>query len=312
MSRLTLALLWIALPVCALDWVVVVAGLGGSPEYEQRFSQWAAELAEAIKTAQGATDVEVTVLSGGQATAQNFRQLLATQSQRLKPEDRCVVMLIGHGSYDGYEYKFNLRGPDLSAQQLRQLFDQLPCRRQLVVNMTSASGASLAAWQRPGRAVITATRSGHERNAVVFPRFWVAALKDPAADGDKNRVISALEAFRYAQRKTEEFYRSQQRLATEHPLLEDTGQGEGVRDPSPENGRGLLAAEFALVRLEPQRQLVYTPRKRELLAKKEQLEQEIDRLKYQKAAMPEQEYRQKLTALLVELARTQQALEEEP
>ena len=49
--------------------------------------------------------------------------------------------------------------------------------------------------------VITATKTGTEKNATVFARYWVEALRDPAADTDKNETISALEAFRYAERK---------------------------------------------------------------------------------------------------------------
>ena len=97
------------------------------------------------------------------------------------------------------------------------------------MNTTSASGGSIPALKKPGRAVITATKSGTEKNATVFARYWVEALQDPAADVDKNEAISALEAFQYAERKTAEFYTSQKRLATEHPQFEDTGKGEPCR-----------------------------------------------------------------------------------
>ena len=51
------------------------------------------------------------------------------------------------------------------------------------------------------------------------------------------------------------------------------------------------------------------PAKRELLGKKEELEQKIDALKYGKAAMSDEDYKQQLTAALVELARVQQELD---
>jgi 3-phenylpropionate/cinnamic acid dioxygenase small subunit len=51
------------------------------------------------------------------------------------------------------------------------------------------------------------------------------------------------------------------------------------------------------------------PAKRKLLAKREELERQIDRLKYQKAAIPTDEYRKRLMVLLIELARTQEDLE---
>ena len=114
----------------------------------------------------------------------------------------------------------------MSAAELAALCNRIAAKRQLIVNTTSASGGSMAAFQRPGRAVIAATKSGTEKNATVFARYWVEALQDPAADVDKNESISALEAFQYADRKTAEFYASQKRLATEHAVFEDTGKGE--------------------------------------------------------------------------------------
>ena len=46
-----------------------------------------------------------------------------------------------------------------------------------------------------------------------------------------------------------------------------------------------------------------------LLAKKEQLEQAIDQLKYEKAGMDAGNYRKRLTLLLLDLAKTQEALD---
>ena len=116
-------------------------------------------------------------------------------------------MLIGHGSFDGYEYKINLPGPDLTASELATLLDRIPASRQLVVDMTSASGGAIEFLRKPNRVVITATKSGTEKNATVFARYWVEALNDPAADSDKNDVVSALEAFRFADKKTGGFLR---------------------------------------------------------------------------------------------------------
>lgn len=286
---------------------VTIAGLGGEPDYEQRFSGWAKELDHSLK--EGGADVKVYTLSGPDATRAKLQQVLrevATQGSR---NDVFVLMMIGHGTYDGYEYKINLPGEDVTDTELAALLDRIPASRQLVANMTSASGGSIASLQKEKRAVITATKSGTERNAVVFARYWVAALQDASADTDKNEVITALEAFKYADRKTTEFYTTQKRLATEHPVLEDTGSGEGVRDPSPGNGHGLLAAQFALLRIGSAQLASQKPEKKDLLTKKEQLEQEIDKLKYEKAAIPLNEYRTRLTELLVQLAKTQEELE---
>ena len=291
----------------ATTFYVTVAGLGSEPEYEQRFSSQAQEIDKLIRA--GGADIKVTTLFGPQATKAQLQGALGQIARDAKPADAFVLMLIGHGTFDGFDYKINLPGPDLSGVEIAALLDRIPATRQLVVNMTSASGGSRAALEKPNRVVITATKSGSEKNATVFARYWVEALRDPAADTDKNESVSALEAFTYAEQKTAQFYDTQKRLATEHPTLEDTGKGEGARKPSPENGEGLLASRFTLLHIGSTQIAANTPEKKALLAKREELEQAIDKLKYEKAAMPADQYKQQLQALLLELAKTQAELD---
>jgi hypothetical protein len=137
----------------------------------------------------------------------------------------------------------------------------------------------------------------------------VDALRDGSADVDKNEAISALEAFRFADRKTAEFYTSQKRLATEHAVIEDTGKKEAVRATSTENGEGSLAASFVLLRIGAAQKAANDPAKRALLDKKEELERKIDLLKYQKAAMPAEDYKKQLSDALLQLARVQEDLD---
>lgn len=286
---------------------VTVAGLGGEPEYEQRFASQAQEIDRLIHA--GNPDAKIQTLYGPQATKAQVQSVLAGVAKEAKPGDALVLMLIGHGSYDGVDYKINLPGPDLSAIELATLLDHIPASRQLVVNMTSASGGSRATLEKPNRAVITATKSGSEKNATIFARYWVEALRDPAADTDKNETVSALEAFIYAEQKTSQFYETQKRLATEHPTLEDTGQSDGTRKPSPENGEGRVASQIAMLHIGATQAAANTPEKKALLAHREDLEQQIDTLKYQKAATPPDEYKKQLAALLLELAKTQAELD---
>lgn len=285
---------------------VTIAGLGGEADYELRFKNQAGEIDKLLRTD---PEAKVTTLIGTVATKSAVTKTLAQVAQEAKPDDAFVLMLIGHGTYDGTDYKLNLPGPDITASELAGLLDRIPAKRQLVVNMTSASGASISQLQRADRVVISATRSGNEKNATVFARYWVEALRDPAADADKNESVSALEAFRFADQKTVAYYETQKRLATEHALLEDTGQGEGVRAPSPENGKGQGAARFALLRIGEQQKAAQSPEKLTLLKKKEELETSIDKLKYRKAAMPADEYKKSMQALLLELARLQEEID---
>ena len=166
------------------------------------------------------------------------------------------------------------------------------------MNATSASGGSVHALLGANRTVITATKAGTEKNATVFARYWIEALRDAAADTDKNEVITALEAFKFAEAKTKQFYETNKRLATEHPML----NGGDANGP-------LTAGRFAVLRIGTIQKAAADPAKQALLAKREQLEAAIDRLKFQKAAMPTDEYKRQLQALLLDLARTQEEID---
>ncbi|GIU76390.1 MAG: hypothetical protein KatS3mg004_3477 [Bryobacteraceae bacterium] len=276
-------LLPLCLHVLAAERMLVVAGLGGEAEYEQRFQTLARE---AAKLAGG------EALTGPQVSRAALKDGIARLGAGLGQEDTCTLVLIGHGTWDGEQYRFNVPGPDVTGEDLRGWLDPLACR-QVVVLATSAGGAALKLLSGPRRAVFSATRSGNEKNAVVFPRYWVESLRDPAADSDKNEAVSALEAFRYAAQKTAAFFEMQKRLATEHAAMEDPG---GV-------------ARATLARFGAAQAALASPQKRVLLAQREKLEIEIEKLKREKAALPPEDYRKRLQALLVALANLQEEIE---
>jgi hypothetical protein len=271
---------------------LTVAGLGGEPDYEQRFQMLATDTDKLLRESPG-SDKTVETLKGAEATRVKLEAALGKIAAQARPTDAFVLTMIGHGTFDGVEYKFNLPGPDISAPELAVLLNRIPASRQLVVNMTSASGGSVDALKKDGRVVIAATKSGTEKNATVFARFWVEALRDPAADTDKNQTITALEAFKYAQTKTAAFFADQKHLATEHAQLADEAR----------------AAAFVLVRFGSAAAEVTDPAKRALVATKEEIENKIDALKYQKDLMDPEDYRRQLYALLLQLSHIQEEIE---
>ena len=105
-------LLFSALPVRGATYYLTVAGLGGEPEYDQQFTGLAKDLDKLFKTSGG--DAHVYTLTGKNASRARLTETLGLISSQAKPEDDFVLILIGHGSYDGVEYKFNLVGPDVS------------------------------------------------------------------------------------------------------------------------------------------------------------------------------------------------------
>ena len=308
--RCLVLLLLGALAAPAATFYVTISGLGGEPDYDQRFKMWAQDIDSSLKKA-GTPDPEILTLIA--PTREQIRSHFASLASAVKATDNLVVVLIGHGTFDGVDYKFNLPGPDLTGAELATLLDRVPTARQLVVVTTSCSGGSIEFLRKPNRIVIAATKAGTEKNATIFARYWAEALRDPSADVDKNESVSALEAFRFAQRKTKEFFDTQKRLATEHSVLEDTGKGMGVpataNGPDPETGEGKLAASFAVVRLGANAAAAKDPAKKALLDQKEGIEEAIDELKYEKAGMAADDYKKQLTRLMLELARIQEAID---
>jgi hypothetical protein len=294
-----------AISARADSYFVTVAGLGGEPEFESRFEDWAKSLDTIYRADPSA---KVDTLSGAQATKVNVEAKLRALATT-KPDDQVVVTLIGHGTFDDREYKLALPGPDLSATELGQLLDKIPAR-QLVVDMTTSSGGAIPILQKPKRVVIAATKAGTEKSSVaIFPRYWIEALRDPAADADKNDSITALEAFRYAQAKVEKFFTTENRLATEHAVIEDAGKGDGVKDPSADNGEGLAAARFILVHLGASAAVAKDPAKQQLVKHLEDLDAKLDELKYEKASIDPADYRRQLQTLMIDRAQTQAELD---
>lgn len=301
-----LVLLMAGVSMQAATWYVTVAGLGGDPVFEQRFTTLAKEMDKLVRTT---PDARVTTLTGGDAVKARIQAALADAAKNGKPEDTLVVTLIGHGNFDGQDYKVNIPGADVTAAELAEWMDRVPAQKQAVINTTSCSGASIEMLRRDNRVVVSATKAATERLATQFSRFWVEAMRNPEADTDKNEVVSVLEAYRFADKKTVGFYETQKRLATEHAMLEDTGKGNGVRAPGPDNGHGLLAGQTALVRFGTLQQAAKAPEKQALLKKREEVEARIERLKYEKAAISVADYRKQLAALLLELAKVQEELD---
>jgi hypothetical protein len=204
---------------------LIVGGLGGQPSYEERFVAQTDALAAAARRTLG-EDSRVAVLSGDAASDEALTAELARLAEETTAADSVAIFLLGHGSFDGEFYKYNLPGPDIDGDTFAELLEAIPAGKQLVVNATSASGAVLETWAGDGRVLITATRSGGERNAPRFGEHWAAALSSDEADENKNGAITAREAFAFAERKVADSYESAGTLATEHPQL--VGETDGV------------------------------------------------------------------------------------
>jgi len=292
---------------------LIVIGAGGEEAYTQQFSQWSAALTKVLTGRFRFAPDRVRVLSEkpaareSKATAEEVRRTFTALKSELVADNVLFVFLIGHGSFDGKESKFNLVGPDLSSLEYNNLLAQLPTRRVVLFNMASSSGEFAKTLSAKGRIVVTATRNGQEQNATRFAGFFIDALSAPDSDTDQDGHISVLEAFVYANRLTADFYARAGRLATEHALLEDTGDGVG-REKA-ESGEGLLARATYLDSLSVE-QAAANAATTKLQRERTRLEGEIEQLIGRKSSMPEDEYEATLEKLFIELAKVNRSIKQ--
>ncbi len=292
--------------------VIVVVGAAGAAEYDAQFATWSDRWREACERAR------VSLRCVGRDAPEQASDLQQLQALLLEETtqqaDPLWLVLIGHGTFDGRQAKFNLRGADLTAEQLVEWL--APIQRPLVVvNCASASSPFLPAVAGPNRIVITSTKSGYQYNFARFGDYLSQAIGDLQADLDKDGQTSLLEAFLLASSRTAEFYRQEARLATEEALLDDTGDGQGtpahwfrgiraLKKPRDEAAvDGVRAHQMHLIRNEREQQL--SP---EVCAQRDRLEQQIAELRQRKDKLDADAYYEQLLPMMRELAQWYAAL----
>lgn len=289
--------------------VLLVVGAPGEPEFGTNFLQQAELWRQACQTASANLTV-IGLLPHDPAPTTNDLQLLRSTLHDL-PRDGgdAWVVLVGHGTFDGREARFNLRGPDVTASNLVEWLQPLK-RRVIIVNTASASAPFLKPLSATNRIVITATRSGNEINFTRFGTRFAQAIQQPSADLDQDGQTSLLEAFLSASFQVAEFYKTEGRLATEHALIDDNGDGLGtpadwfrglrpVKRPRDNAALdGLRAHQVHLIPSPAENQLPAPIR-----ARRDALEIEIAELRDRKSSMDEDLYYAELEQRLRTLAR---------
>lgn len=292
---------------------VIINGASGEALYEKQFAKWTSDLSTALTERLGFANDHVRFLteksdgSTTRATAGEVKRTFAALKTELNADNALFIFLIGHGTWDGKEAKFSLVGPDLSAAEYNSMLSALPTNRIVIFNMASASGEFIKPLAAKGRIIATSTRNGQEQNATRFAGFFIAALSANDADADQDGHISVLEAFAYASHLTAEFYTRAGRLATEHPLLEDNG--DGVGHAKVEGGDGLLARATYLDSLSVA-QAAASAATLKQLRERARLEGEIEQVIARKSSLAEPEYEATLEKLFIELAKLNRTIKQ--
>jgi hypothetical protein len=291
--------------VIARPTVIVVVGAPGEAEFAEQFHEWAENWRVAAKKA----DAEFRSIGNGESKTSDREQLLKSLTKAGGEKALPLwLVLIGHGTFDGQSAKFNLRGSDLSSEDLAMWL--APIERPLaVINCSAASAPFLNRLAKESRIIITATRSGDEQNFAHFGRFISANIADPRADVDKDDQVSLLEAHLTACRDLDEFYKQAARLPTEHALLDDNGDGLGTpaawfrgiratqRAKEGASLDGTRAHQFHLIASNRESQL--SP---EIRQRRDELELAIAKVRDEKPRLKEDEYYSQLERLMLELA----------
>lgn len=306
-------LLLAAVPAAAEDrYALVVAGANGGQEYAQQYERWTGELSKVLTSRMNLPAGHVTVLRDTPAaesasTAANVRRALQTLRAKAGKDDVVFIVLIGHGTFDGVDAKFNLVGPDIDAAEWASLAGGFP-GRVVFVNTTSASFPFIEKLAGPRRVVITATDSAAQRFDTVFPEYFIKAFQDEGADIDKNGRVSMWEAFAAATAGVRRHYQQRGQLATERALLDDTGDGVGKEATEP-GDEGSLASRTYLD--EPAPGAAPTDETLiKLLQKRKALEGQVDELRIRRSFMPPAEYAKEFERLMIELAQVSRELRE--
>lgn len=317
--------LWLPTKVAADDAIIVV-GAGGTADYTDAFTNWAGKWRQVLEergdnvftVGLPATQRVEDVAENTPTDRERLLNLLQSPKDPAQPTPPLWLVLIGHGTFGQGVANFNLNGPDISATQLGTALKQCG-GKQIIINCASASGPFLTKLHGADTTVITATQSGDEQNFARFGGYLAEAITDPAADLDHDARISLLEAFLLASKETAAFYERDDRLQTEHALLDDNGDGKGT--PSdfyrgvrvtaastdntlPDGGR---ARQTILVELQPPPQLPPAAQQRVT-----ELEQQIESLRTRKSLLSIDEYYAALEPLMIELASLERSVVKQP
>jgi len=300
--------------------ILIVTGLGAEPKYQQLFMSLGARMATAMHDRFMIPDSNIVWLGedstakqkwyAGRSTAQNVNREIDRMAARAKPGEQVVIALIGHGSGEGEETKFNIPGPDLTARDFAAMLARFAGEHVAFLDLTSASGDAIAVLSGPNRILVTSTKSAYERNESQFGRFFVEALDKPgAADVDKDGRVSLLEAYRYAVAETRRTYTNDEKLITEHSQLDDDGNGKGTDLPDGHSaGDGLASRRFYFDAGAEAGRAASDPQLAKLYTDRFALEDQIDALRQKKPTMAEDQYYSQLETLLVALARAQREI----
>ena len=293
-------------PISPAHEILLIVGAPGESAYATGFTK----SAEQWRSASDKTHARLTTI-GLTNSDTNDRDLIKQYllESETSGSTPLWIVYLGHGTFSPRDNLINLRGPDLELSEITKwlkLFE----RPLIFIHGGSASAPFITTLSGPNRIVITATRSSDEINYTRFGEYFARSLNHKLADLNQDEQISVLEAFLFASELSQKFYQEHGRLATEHSLIDDNGDGAGTphdwfvgarvvkRSTDGHLPDGFRAHQISLVSSEQESRLTT-----EQKVRRDRLERELETLRQSKDQYSEENYYQRLESIFEELSR---------
>lgn len=226
---------------------LIICGLAGDADHRKLFGESLEMLYTGLTNYHAFAPENIRVLWGEKPTEKDpasvrasrdvaTRETIAAAAEairaELQPDDTLWVLVVGHAHYDGRQSWLNLAGADLNHVEFGRTFAELSCREQVFFITTPCSGYYIKPLSQPGRVVISATEADIEVNETIFPHRLARAIGTPPAiadfDMDLDGQFTVFDLYLWTVRDIALEYSTGELLATEHALLDDSGDGRGT------------------------------------------------------------------------------------
>ncbi len=245
----------------AADYALIIGGVGGEKSFYDAFWSATSRFHQLLTEEYGYAPEQITFLfedegeTAGLVNAEAKREpILAAFAQfaeKVQPSDRFILLMLGHATRSPAGLKFNLPGRDISQVEYTQNINSIRAKQQILIFGFPYSEQIVRSLSAPGRIIITSNsvNEGYASRAG-FGDILVDALSQASADTNGDGTISLLEAFLWIQERTKEWYEQDGTIQSEHPQLDDNGDGtasgKALVSQGKTQGEGTLAEKTFL------------------------------------------------------------------
>ena len=259
----------------AEDYALIIGGVGGEKSFYDEFWNATSGMRNLLIEEYGyapehiiflfENDGAESDLVDGKSTKAGIEAAFSDLRAQIQSDDRFFLFMVGHATKTGGVLKFNSPGRDISGTEWAALINQISAEQMVLIFGFPYSARAVSQVSKEGRTIITAcsAREGYMRSG--FGNIFVNAFSDRAADVDDNGAISLLEAFLYTQKQVRTWYENDGSVQSEHPHLDDNGDGIASRKELPNTSDGTLA------------QSTYLGKRRSVLVDSVLVESDLDR-----------------------------------